>query len=61
MKTAAKNDQKIFFIFVGYYIELRDFLIQSGFVEGRDFINGMILLPTTQNINFFTYPLIREM
>ena len=53
------NSKKLFFIFVGYYEHLRNFLTQQGFLEGRDFINGNIFF--ANNPQNDSYSIVRSM
>ena len=41
--------KKVFFIAVAFYNELSKILTKAGFVEGVDFIDGMELLPNSNN------------
>ena len=53
------KSKKLFFIFVVYYDNLRDFLIKQGFIEGRDFINGNVFFQ--KNPQQDSYFLVRAM
>ena len=54
--------KKIYFILMGeIYPQLRAVLIQLGFVEWRDFINGEIFLSEMHGVKFDSYPLIANM
>lgn len=54
--------KKIYFMLIGgIYPQLRAVLMQVGFVEGRDFINGEMFLSELHGINFNSYPLIERM
>lgn len=53
--------KKLFFILFRDYWQLRIVLLQSGFVEGRDFINAAMFLTEANGINLNTYPVVRNM
>ena len=60
MKNSIGN--KIYFMLMGeIYPQLRTVLMQLGFVEWRDFINGEIFLPNDNDLNFNSYKLIEKM
>ena len=54
--------KKIYFILIGgIYPQLREMLTQSGFVEGRDFLNAEMFLSEIHGVQFDSYPLISIM
>ena len=55
------KNEKIYFILVGDYNPVRNVLIQNKFIEGVDFINGIMLLTEQQGSPLNTYFLVRAM
>ncbi len=50
---------KVFFILIGNYFAVAQPLIQAGFVEGRDFLNGALFLSDAHGVPFNSYSLIK--
>lgn len=55
------KNEKIYFILVGDYNAVRNVLIQNKFIEGVDFVNGIMLLTEQQGSPLNTYFLVRAM
>ena len=54
--------KKIYFMLIGsIYYQLRVALMQSGFVEGRDFINGEMFLSEVHGVQLNSYTFIEKM
>lgn len=55
--------KKIYILMSGgkFYPQLRAVLMQLGFVEGRDFLNGEIFLPNINGVKFDSYRLIENL
>ena len=63
MFVSLRNSEgkKIFFILVDGYPAIREFLMKAGFIEGRDFINGMAFLSNAHGVNMNPFPLVKAM
>lgn len=55
------SGKKIFFLLVDQFPAIRELLMKAGFVEGRDFINGMAFLSNAHGINMNPYPFVKAM
>ena len=53
--------RKIFFLLVDGFPAISELLTKAGFVEGRDFINGMAFLSNAHGVNMNPYPLVKAM
>lgn len=56
-------DKKIYFMLTGKFIypQIRSMLIQAGFVEWKDFLNGEIFLSEVHGVHLNSYPIIERM
>lgn len=54
-----QGGDKILFIVLANYQQVKNILIQRGFAEDRDFIDGTNFLPTTYGLPFDTYALVK--
>ncbi|MBQ7630863.1 MAG: hypothetical protein IJS81_11755 [Selenomonadaceae bacterium] len=53
--------KKIFFLLMDQYPAIRELFMKAGFVEGRDFINGMAFLSNAHGVKMNPYPLVKAM
>ena len=65
-KLAAVKGKKIFYVLISnqfQYLQLRNFLLNQGFIEGTDFINGFMFLSERHGLtfNFDSKPIVQEM
>ena len=58
--AALKNSraEKVFFLMIENYPLLRDILTNEGFVEEKDFFNGMKFLAASHGYRFHSYPFV---
>ena len=55
------KNKKVSFLFVGNYLGFRNLLVKYNFVEGKDFFDGMMFLPTQFGINLETNNIVRDL
>ena len=56
----SRGKKGFFILFEGYY-NLRQYLINKGFVEGQDFINAAMFLSDANGVWLNTYNVVRNM
>ena len=62
INTLKKSrSKKVFIAMISNYPLLRDLLTAEGFVENRDFFDGMKFLAASHGLKFSSYPLIKSM